>query len=299
LIIAIIQSLKKIFPRILFDVACNTYNKDIFDNCSSINKTHVIPERFLGNKFLIFLSRELRKIRAHNYDLSISGSGGFSSQNSLISLVIKSKSKSGIISPHGSIWDMVYNIPIREQELSPPGTHQIIRLSEIFSIALGIDRFEVLPPVLDIKTSKQKPSKKVSVALFPEASRSISQWDIAKWEDLTKEIQDHGLTCKWVLKSTITRDEGAIVTSNTKSLLEEINKYDVVICSEGGISHIAPALKKFTIILSGSQIATNWKPWSPLALLIEKPGKINSIEPRDVFQHVKIYLQNQPKTHLD
>lgn len=61
----------------------------------------------------------------------------------------------------------------------------------------------------------------------------------------------------------------------------------MVVCFEGGVSHLAPALGTPVVVLSGVAISWTWAPWSDHAVLLESTGGAGKISMDEVLAAIE------------
>ena len=149
-----------------------------------------------------------------------------------------------------------------------------------------IDQDILLPkPEIDIKHST--PQGK-TVALCPLTRRKQSKWSDDNWIKLSNLLEKLSVNFTWIgykPKDTIEANN-VIYPKSTLDFINQLSQYSLVVCSEGGTSHIAPALNCSTIILSGVNISKSWIPWSNQIALYEKTNSVDEIKPEHIAEQV-------------
>lgn len=272
-----IQSLKINRPDIRVDVLCYEYNYPVFIRSESVDRTYIIPESYLKIRFLQALHPDIRALRNNHYDV-VMNAGGFSSRSALIALVISGVYTIGTRSARGHLFDLIWSNSIKHSDLDE-STHQVNRVAAIGRL-IGVPHGEPLP-FARLSSSSTKPEKGInkSVLLCPLVNRACSRWPDDRWLLLSNMIIKAGIDVSWLtyappdapgilLRANKPEKRASFFTAD--NLIDIIPRYSIVICSEGGISHLAPALAVPCVALSGANISETWRPWSNLCHLVEK-----------------------------
>lgn len=273
-----IQAIKEQTPNIIVDILCEEYNSPIFTNSNYIDHVFNIPKSYLGIRFLQSLHPTIRELRKKHYDVAMNA-GGFSSRSALLALVARAKYTVGTRSTKGHLFDLVWDNSIKHEDLDD-STHQVMRIAAIGRLT-GLPFDSNLPFAFLSKserTFEDNENGKKSALLCPLVNRSNSRWPDENWTSLSIKLVEQGISINWLSYAPpnapgellkVHAKPGIRGLFTTNDLIEIIPKFSIVICSEGGISHLAPALQIPCVALSGANIVKTWRPWSDLCELIE------------------------------
>jgi len=283
-VLPLIQLLRQYYPDAVIDVLSNSYNQFIFKNSDAVDNIFVVPERYLRNRYLVRFHPELKRLRQQNkYDFVISATGAFSSATAWLALFSPGINKIGVVSQKQHIMNLVYNIQISQSSINKC-KHQVEKIAFLakYSHILGQD-FEIPSPKLN---KLPHTPLKHSVALCPMTNRKESKWSDTNWYLLSQLLGKNGVSYNWIGEKPISASGNLIKTEKTQEFIELLSQFDIVVCIEGGVSHIAPAVDCNTIVISGVNIAESWIPWSGNSVLFEQTGKVNEIKPRYVMYQI-------------
>jgi len=273
-----IQSIKASQPEVSIDVLCNDYNFPVYKNSYAVDYAYVIPQKFLGIKFLQALHPDIRKLKRKNYDV-VMNAGGFSSRSALLAFMVATNYCIGIRSSKGHLFDRFWSNSIRHDDLDG-STHQVYRVAAIGDLT-GLPHTKPLPYAkLSTKRASDPLNSTPSALLCPLVNRKDSRWPDYRWKSLAIRLMQNNINVSWLthaptnapgelLKAKQTNDKKTNFFS-TEDLIGIIPRFSIIVCSEGGISHLAPALGTPCLALSGANIFDTWRPWSDLCLLIEE-----------------------------
>ncbi len=69
---------------------------------------------------------------------------------------------------------------------------------------------------------------------------------------------------------------------------------DIVVCADGGASHLAAALGKPVVCLFGDSDVRRWRPWGVPQRVLQPPTrKVSDIPPEDVAAALKSLAEEQ------
>jgi ADP-heptose:LPS heptosyltransferase len=246
-------------------------------------------EKFLGVYFGLYFHPILRHIRKEKIDFAINSSASFSSRAIYLMLCSGAEKISAVASNNKkNIWntfiDNKIEIPLKKE------LHQIQKISLIFK-----------QNRLPFKLPKKFTSRKISqprVLLCPHSSSLKNQWDITNWILLFNSLRKNNVEVDVCLPrqsafgSLFEREIN--YPQDTKSLINLIKEYDLVISQEGGIGHIAAALSKSLITISSPNLKIRWKPWLKNSDFIQANHNISNIKVSLILKKIAKYL-NQKK----
>ena len=291
-VLPLLQALKEKYPNITIDVIAIPYNRVIFELSKSVNNIYTIPERYLKNRYLVCFHPQMRKLQYQKkYDLAIGANSAYSSATAWLAFCAPAKQRAGVISKKGSIMDLIYNIQVPQEEIIKT-THQVNKIALLAKYANIIDQDIELPkPEIDIKPST---TREKIIALCPLTSRKQSKWSDDNWIKLSNLLEELSVNFTWIgyKPKNTTETNNVIYPKSTLDFINQLSRYSLVVCSEGGTSHIAPALNCSTIILSGVNISQSWIPWSNQIALYEKTNSVDEIKPEHVAEQVTNKLNN-------
>jgi len=281
-VLPLIQALKEKYPNVTIDVIATPYNKVIFELSQSVNNIYTIPDRYLNNRYLVCFHPQMRKLkREKNYDLAIGATGSYSSATAWLAFCAPATQRVGVISKKGSIMDLIYNIQIPQKKIIP-SVHQVKKIALLAKYANIINQDVKLPkPELSLK-SKFSPKRGKIIVLCPLTIRKQSDWGEENWVKLANILEKNKLQYNWIGYKPKGVNGQIITPSSTIDFIQNLSKYSLVICIEGGTSHIAPALNCATIVISGVNISKSWIPWSDEIVLFEKTDKVSTIKPESI-----------------
>ena len=287
-VLPLIQALKEKYPNITIDVIATPYNEIIFELSKSVNNIYTIPDRYLNNRYLVCFHPQMRKLkRQKNYDLAIGATGSYSSATAWLAFCAPATQRVGVISEKGSIMDLIYNMKVPQKKIIP-SVHQVKKIALLAKYANIINQNTILPmPKLDINTTKSK-----TIALCPLTDRQESKWSDNNWIELACLLKKNKIKYNWIGYKPKSCNDEVLNPNSTIDFIQELSRYSLVVCSEGGTSHVAPALNCATIIISGVNISKSWIPWSDKIILFEKKEKVNSINPEHIVKQIRSKLSN-------
>jgi len=282
-VLPLIQALKEKYPNITIDVIATPYNEVIFELSKSVNNIYTIPDRYLKNRYLVCFHPQMRKLKCQkNYDLAIGATGSYSSATAWLAFCAPATQRVGVISEKGSIMDLIYNVQIPQKKIIP-SVHQVKKIALLAKYANIVNQNVKLPkPKLNLKSKLSSSKREKVIALCPLTIRKQSDWSDENWIKLANILERNQLQYNWIGY----RPEGVngqiITPSSTIDFIQHLSEYFLVICIEGGTSHIAPALNCATIVISGVNISKSWIPWSDEIVLFEKTDKVSTIKPESI-----------------
>jgi ADP-heptose:LPS heptosyltransferase len=282
-VLSLIQGIKETYPDVVIDVVANSYNAEIFRRSDFVHQVFEVPDNWLTKRYGAFFHPTIRSLRRGKpYDLVMNASGSYSSKAACLALACPGKFRLGVSSNRRAFWDFVWDIHRTSDEFVEP--HIVQRLGELFRAA-GF-KLESLPyPRLRAQSVKSLDN---TVLLCPVVRRIESRWSDERWSHCANLLRDRGYQVQWLAHRPQGRnEEPQVAPQSVGALIDELARYTAVVCSEGGISHLAPATGAFSIVLSGKEIRESWRPWSGRAVLIEKPNDIQGIAPGQVADKVK------------
>lgn len=282
-VVALAQGLKSQYPDLQIDVLANSYNSEIFRRSASVSVVFELPETWLVKRYGAIFHPVLKKLRSNiPYDLVINASGSYSSKAACLALVCPGKFKLGVASETGAVWDLVWDRRITSSQLR--SSHMVERLAELCAYAalplptLPAPRLSLSAPV-----SVTEPINFQKILLCPVVKRPESRWPDHLWSTLAAYLAEEGNSITWLSRRPADRvNDLTVRPESIGSLIDTLATYRAVICSEGGISHLAPAVGVLTVVLSGKKIRESWRPWSDLAVLIERLDAVATISPAEV-----------------
>lgn len=291
-----IQALKDACPGIHIAVLANPYNAPVFALFPAIDRVHVLPERYHGNRWLLRWHPAMRAIRSENYDLAVSATLTASSHSARLCWYSGARHRAGITSARGSVYDLLFDCPVSPAQIS--SVHQVEKTADLLRLA-GLRIALVLPSIRLIPQQPSPPRPGNLVCLCPEVHRQESEWPLASYVALIAELR-----CRWpaihiqvvlqnprsVYAQLVTLAGVEMVkTSNFQDFVMKLAACSLVVCSEGGASHLAPALGVPTVVLSGMTIRHTWAPWSAQAVLLESTGDAGRIGVDEVLAGIAAF----------
>lgn len=291
-----IQALKKAQPGIQVAVLANPYNAPVFAMSPLIDRVHVLPERYLGNRWLLRWHPAMRAIRRERYDLAVSASLTPSSHAARLCRYSAARHRAGIVSAHGSVYDLLFDCPVRLDQIS--SVHQVEKIADLLRLA-GLHIGPVLQAARLIPSQPASPVPGNLVCLCPDVRRPVNEWPVASYAALVAELRRRwpGVRIQVVQEgdagpyAQLAKVEGMemVRTPTFQDFVAKLAESALVICSEGGASHLAPALGVPTVVLSGRSIRRTWAPWSDRALFLEKSGGAGLIGVEEVLAGIDAF----------
>jgi len=276
----VLQELKKANPNLNITVITNSYCLSIYEEIFPSFEVVSVPEKYLGSPLLLRFHPKIREMRLRNFDLAINASAKYVTKAIYLLNCFNSKYKIAIGRQRGrQFWELLLdNVAPFDSGLDEK--HQVWKMCAVFK-RTGL-RFSA-PPFGQSSVTKVK-----KILLCPEVNRASSQWPISNWESLSSELQREGYEVLFCASPKFLHQFDHL--TQPKSVLELINLirgFDLVICQEGGTSHLAAVLNKHLITLSGTAIKNTWFPWTVNGHLLEETQSIESISVSEVTAIVK------------
>jgi len=279
-----LQGLKDAQPELEIDVLTNPYASPVFKRCELVRKVFVLPEKYLGTPLGVLLHPTLRLIRSEKpYDYVVNASYSFSEKASILAYFVPGHQKAGVISKHGKFVDRVWTNPVSQKE-EIQAYHQVQRVAYIGD-TIGLHAS--ILPAAQLLNAEKNPQ---NIALCPEVNRHQSKWAETHWLKLEEKLKRIGFPLIWLGAKPAQAVSELVRPTSTEKFLEAVAVCKMVICCEGGTSHIAPALGIPTIVLSGMCIKDTWIPWSKKAVLLEQVD-VNKFTADDVIEQVQWWGQ--------
>ena len=287
-----IQALKEADPGIHVGVLANPYNAPVFSMSPAIDKVHVLPERYCGNRWLLRWHPEMQAIRGEEYDLAVSATLTPSSHAARLCGYSGAIHSAGITSTRGSVYDLLFDCPVSPEQISH--VHQVEKIADLLR-ASGMNLGQTLPAarlVLEHAPARRKDL----VCLCPEVHRPESEWPVSSYAALVAELRRRWPSVRIQL---MLQGDGPYVALAGLEGVEQVRNpvfHDfaaklaeaaLVVCSEGGVSHLAPALGTPAVVLSGVAIRQTWAPWSDHAVLLESTGDAGKIGVEEVLAAIE------------
>lgn len=294
-----IQAIKQHNPDVMIDVIANPYNKIIFELSDFVDNVYSIPERYLKNRYLLYFHPEIKSIRKTNkYDIAIGAAGSYSSATAWLVFCISSIHRAGVVSDSGHLMDLIYTVKINQAQTTQE-KHQVKKIALLAKSCNLIDNNDKLP------SAQLAPGGALghnnTIALCPITYRENSRWSDNNWLKLAELLENLNIRYAWFgyKPDGALEGNGIIYSNDTADFIKSLSRYRLIVCSEGGTSHIAPALNRHTIILSGVNISQSWIPWSNDIILFEKEGLVNNIKPNCIIKQITHQLDNGAFIHSD
>lgn len=279
-----IQALKEAHPEIHLAVLGNPYNAAVFRMFPAIDQVYELPERYLGNRWLLRWHPVMRAIRREKYDLAISATLTPSSHSARLCGYSGARHRAGIASARGAVYDLIFDRPLSLTQIA--STLQVEKIAELLRLA-GLEFGAELSRNCLLRPESPPARQPGRVCLCPEVNRPESAWPLASYAALIERLRRRWPACQ--IQVVLQNPHSAyaqlgelasvkmVRTANFRDFVGQLAKSALVVCSEGGASHLAPALGTPTIVLSGMAIRHTWAPWSDRAVLLESSGDAGRI----------------------
>jgi len=287
-ILPLIQLLRQQYPQAVIDVLSNTYNQYVFEASCAIDNIYTVPERHFKNRYLVCLHPEMKRLKKQEkYDFVIGATGAYSSATAWLALCSPGRNKVGVVSRKNQIMNLIYNIRVPQDSINQC-KHQVDKIGFLakYSDIVELDAC-MLSPRLDRLT--HSPIKH-SVALCPITNRKESNWNAENWELLAQLLNDSNIQYQWIGEKPKNSSGNIVFAKDTIEFIKLFTQFDIVICIEGGVSHIAPAIGCSTIAISGVNISESWIPWSDNSVLFEQTGMVCNIKPQHVMNQILLKI---------
>jgi len=292
-LLPLLQQLKTINIHLKATVLCTPYNAPIFELSPAVDVVMVLPERYLTNRYLTCIHPTMRMLKKIKFDALFAASGNYSSANAWLSLCINAKHKCGVVSKNGSLMDTAYTHPIKLDQI-PPDLHQVQKMALMMNYLISNDvkfSLNLLPrPHIEPKSKSNSNTPIGRIALCPLVNRVKSRWPLESWSALSKQLTNLGYRFDWIGNKPNHANEKLISTTSVSDLIVKLDNYELIVCSEGGVSHLASALDKKIVVLSGVNIRKTWAPWKSLSVLLEKTNHIDDITCTEVIDNINMLL---------
>jgi len=292
-----LQALVDCHPSLKIDVLATNYNAIIFSRSPVINAVYEIPDKGFFRNYLVYFHPLISSLRSCKYDAVVVASGAYSSHGAWLGWAVRGRIRAGVISSRGSLLNLVYNVPVSVDGLSQYN-HQVQKIAGIFVAANLLEVAANLPtPRIFIKKGRLS-SHQDLICLCPDAQREMSTWPDRSWLELSNLFEARNIN-HFFLGSSLPRfaEKDFRQSTTTEDFIEIMAEATLVVCSEGGASHISAALGKPVIVLSGKGIKDLWAPWTSKSVLIEKPGKIKEIRPSQVLKQTECWIRSGTFAH--
>ena len=287
-LLPLIQAIKSYRSRIHITVLGVSYNGPIFKRSPFVDEVIIVPERYMRNRYAVCFHPQMKKLRESKFDLVIAASGTYSSANAWLSYCVRAHIKIGVSSALGSVMDFVYTHP-NHQSMIDLELHQVEKMASLLNLAARRELLACANLSEPVLTKKQSGKSTCEIALCPEVNRKQSRWADQSWIELASLLDSHGRTYHWIGSRPEGSDRKIVRPANVDDLINELENYDLIVCSEGGLSHLASALEKKIVVLSGVRIQKTWRPWTDKAIVLEKTDAINLITVDEVFKAIQSF----------
>jgi len=279
-----LQGLKITKPELEIDILTNPYTSAVFERCEVVRKVFVLPEKHLGTPLGLLFHPVLRQIRREKeYEFVVNASYSFSTKASILAYFVPGHQKVGVVSKNKKLVDRVWTHPV-DQSDDIQAYHQVQRVAYIGDV-IGLHA-NTLP---EAKLMNKNNSTQ-AIGLCPVVNRSQSRWIDAHWLDLEKKLKQMGFPIIWLGAKPVRAISEHVELKSTREFLNAVEMCSMLICCEGGASHVGPALGVPTIILSGMAVRNTWIPWSRKAVLLEQEN-VNKFTAYDVIEQIQWWAQ--------
>lgn len=261
---------------VTIDVLGSRANVDILRRSGLFGQVDELPETFLGSKWLIRWHPVMRALlRRPRYDLVFNASATYSSFACFAMWQIPAGARLGVRSNRGSVWEGALTHGPAQGEV-PADIHQVEKIN-FLARHVGLECAQL--PV--IRLADPQRARRSKVLLCPMVNREESRWPDGNWLAVGQALAQAGWEVQWI---GISHDplRPALRTS-LEQFIEALSVARLVICSEGGASHLACLFGADTVVLSGKQIRQTWAPWSDQYVLFEEENAVARIRPDQVL----------------
>lgn len=276
----VIEAIKKHYQHTKLDIVVNSLNDFVVKNNLYIDTIYSYTKPKHKQKFkdkikaLFGKITIMRNIKKNNYDVVIVLRSEYSKSAEIFSRITNAKYKIGVQNPKGSD-DFNYHI---KPDYNKNEVLFCFDFVQIFSIKYNSEKTLYN---LD-NTLTEKYQKYHNFILFHISSRiTENQYSKENFKTIidqldypniliTAEPQDTE-NAKWLEKNT---QAIFIPTTSIIDLSALIYHIKLLITLDGGAMHIAPALGKPTIAISGKTNMKKWFPWGYKELVVQNSSKI-------------------------
>ena len=277
-----LQGLREKYPDLRVDVLTNPYAAAVFKRSVVVDTTYVLPEEHWGMPIGILWHPTLRQLRKQvPYDYVVSASYSFSDKASVLAYLVPGRRKIGMSSGEEKLLDKVWDVAVLPRA-DVQAMHQVMRVAHVgWRAGLAVDS---LPEPVLLSHIPRQPHR---ITLCPSVNRPQSSWSDAHWVALGQCLSKDGYAVAWIGHKPMDASGELLVTTSSDGFFDAIASSGMVVCCEGGTSHIASALGVPTIVLSGMAIRSTWCPWTGRAVVLERTGMINAIVEGDVMLQIR------------
>lgn len=287
-----VDLIKRSQPNVEIHVLANQYNQVVFQYSPSVDKVHIIDEKWGLGKISLFMHPVLLKLREEQFDVVI-GVGGYSSVLAQLVAWVKGKYNVGPLSKKATFYDLIYDYGITYN--SQLGEHHVYDMAYIVRQA-GFVLPDVLPYTHIARPHTPNPKW---LGICPDVKRKESRYPLEQYGEVISILLNNGIVEK-VLLFTETKDSdyrqleqfGAewIGTSNVDEFIQQVSFCQVVITAEGGGAHITGALGLGVVVLSGMGHQDYWRPYAQHIKVLEQKHAIREITPITIASQVNELL---------
>lgn len=277
-----LQGLKEVRPDLCIHVLTNPYAAAVFQRSPVVSAVFVLPEEHWGMPLGVLLHPTLRRLRKQEaYDYVVNASYSFSDKAAIVAFFVPGRLKTGAVSGKGKFLDRVWDVPVWQQA-DMQALHQVMRVAFVGKKSgLGVTGL----PVPILKNQIQPLPRRI--ALCPSVNRPESKWSDKHWAALEQRLSIEGYAVVWIAHKPLKAGGELLVTESSDAFFDALALSGMVVCCEGGTSHVASALGVPTIAISGVDIRNTWCPWVQNAVVLERTGLVDAISENDVMVQIR------------
>lgn len=272
-----LKALQKSTPNIKITIVTDTYASPIYKTFLPDVVVIEPPKKHLKSFYFTGFHPVLKDHYQKDFDVGVNCSASFSSKAIYTLNMFNCKWRIAV----GGAKKYFWYLWLDDHDLLPEclrNKHQVIKILSILKrTKLPID-LPLIPNKSTLEVLGQR------FLFFPESNRKESTWAVNNWIELRSKIEGEGGVVK-VCGSANIMDAfpDVLCPAATQNLIELVNQFDHVVCSEGGASHLAALCQKRVTVLSGVSISATWFPWTRDCQLIERTNNIQSVSVENVL----------------
>lgn len=300
LLTSLIELLKKKYPESQLEVIASNHNFVVLKDNPNISNHLIYNKKFNSTIKLV------KYLRLNKFDYYIDPKDHFSKESSILSKVVRAKSKIGFNNKGSNNFN--YPIPFYNAEENLHFTQRLMKSLKYLNVELPeltpkpilyenkdsaefVDRF--------LKQNNLDHFNKRIIIINISASKPNKMWDIEKWKELISKIEDLGdfhiiLTFdpKHLSQAELIKNaKEKIILFKSRNFSDIISLYkfpDYVISTDTSIVHVSAAFNKPIVVLYAGMrsFSTNFRPLSDIhysCFAPENEDNLENISVNEVF----------------
>jgi heptosyltransferase III len=179
---------------------------------------------------------------------------------------------------------------------------RVFALAAHFGIRGDIPPLQIVPDPSEVHLARSRfPARGLKVAMHISARRPAQRWPAERFAELARRLPA-AVMLLWSpgpadhprhpgddekARAIVAASDGKVSAYSTERLQQLIGALaacDMVVCSDGGASHLAAALGKPVVCLFGDSSPRRWRPWGvPQRVLQPASGQVRDLSIDDVL----------------